>query len=441
MSGPSAQPITHARVLKIAVPIMLSMVTVPILGAVDTGVVGQIPAPEPIAAVGVGAVILSAIYWIFGFLRMGTTGLTSQAAGAGDTGEVAALLTRALMIAAAGGAAIVVLQYPLFALSFWASPASPEVEALARGYMQIRVWSAPAAIAVFGINGWLIAQERGRAVLALLLWMNGVNIGLDLLFVLGFGWGVNGVALATFLAEWSGLGMGLWLCRAAFRVPAWRDWPRVFDRERLRNMALVNTAIMIRSLLLQAMMVSFLLWGGAFGDVELAANQVLLQFAHITGYAMDGFAFAAESLVGRAFGARTPDRLRRAVFLTGFWGLVSGAIFTLAFALSGGWIIDWMAKDPGTREAAKLYLPWMVAIPLAMLPAVMLDGVFIGATRSRDMALMMAVSAAVFFAAVFALTPGFANHGLWAALIISYIARGVTLGMRYPALERAATRG
>ena len=221
MSHPP-QALTHSRVLKIALPILLSNVTIPILGAVDTGVVGQIPAPEPIAAVGIGAIVLSAIYWVFGFLRMGTVGLTAQAAGAGDRNEVAALLTRALMIGLAGGVLLIAAQWLIFTVAFAVSPASAEVEALARDYMRIRIWSAPAAIAIYGITGWLIAQERTRGVFVLQLWMNGINVGLDLLFVLHLGWGVSGVAIATFLAEWSGLAMGLWLCRETLRAPAAR---------------------------------------------------------------------------------------------------------------------------------------------------------------------------------------------------------------------------
>src|SRR6056297_669490 len=282
-----ARPITHGRVARIAFPIVLSNATVPILGVVDTGVVGQLGEAAPIGAVGVGAIILTAIYWIFGFLRMGTTGLTSQAQGAGRTGEVAAMLTRALMIGLSAGVVIIALQWPLFWGAFRVSPASAEVEGLARDYMGIRVWSAPAMIALYGITGWLVALERTGAVLMLQVWMNGLNIVLDLWFVLGLGWGVEGVALATFLAEWSGLALGFWLCRDAFRVPAWRDWPRVFDAQALANMAAVNRDILRRSLMVQAIFVSFLLLGGHFGDVTLAANQVLMQFLSVTAYAMD----------------------------------------------------------------------------------------------------------------------------------------------------------
>ncbi|GAW34349.1 DNA-damage-inducible protein F [Roseovarius sp. A-2] len=435
---PVASSVTHARVLKIALPIVISNATVPILGAVDTGVVGQIGLAAPIGAVGIGAVILTGLYWIFGFLRMGTTGLTSQAHGAGQTGEVAALLTRALMIGFTGGLFVIALQVPIFWAAFQISPASAEVEALARDYMAIRVWSAPAMIALFGMTGWLIAQERTRAVLMIQVLMNGVNIGLDLWFVLWLDMGVTGVAQATVIAEWGGLALGFWFCRDAFGVPAWRDWPRVFDRERLRNMAMVNTDILLRSLMLQIIFISFLFLGADFGDVTLAANQVLLQFLNITAHALDGFAFAAEALVGQAYGARAVALLRRGALMTSFWGLVVCIALAVGFATFGGAIIDLMAKVPEVQAEARSYLIYMAAAPILGLAAYMLDGVFIGATRSRDMRNMMALSLVVYVAAAAALVPSLGNHGLWLALLISFIARGVTLGLRYPALERAA---
>ncbi|WGH78833.1 MATE family efflux transporter [Jannaschia ovalis] len=437
-AGPPGSVLSHRRVLRIAVPVVLSNATVPILGAVDTGVVGQLGEAAPIGAVGIGAIVLSSVYWIFGFLRMGTTGLAAQALGAGDRTELVALLSRALLIAAAAGAVLIAGQVLIFAGAFAVSPAEPVVEALARDYMAIRIWSSPAAIAVYGLTGWLIAQERTGAVLVVQVAMNGANILLDLVFVLGFDWGVTGVAWATFLAEWSGAALGLWFCRDAFATPAWRDRARVLDAARLKHMAAVNTDILIRSVLLQATFVSFLLWGADFGTVTLAANQVLLQFLYITAYALDGFAFAAEALVGRFFGAGDRARLRRSVLLTGGWGVATVAMLSLGFALGGGWIVDLMAKDTDVQAAARAFLPWMVAAPLIGVAAWMLDGVFIGATRSRDMRNMMIVSFVVYLAALALLVPTFANHGLWAALMTSFAVRGLTLGARYPALERAA---
>lgn len=433
--NPDPKAITHRRVLNLAIPIVISNATVPILGAVDTGVVGQIGEAAPIGAVGLGAIILSSVYWIFGFLRMGTVGLTGQAHGAKEHDEVTALLMRALLIGSAGGVLIIAAQAPLFAIAFWTAPASAEVEALTKDYIAIRVWSAPAAIGLFGITGWLIAQERTRAVLAIQVWMNGLNIVLDLWFVLGLGWGVEGVAIATFLAEWSGLALGLWFCRRAFRGTAWLDRTRIFDRARLWRMAALNRDILIRSLLLEAIIVSFLFLGSGLGDVTLAANQVLMQFLMITAYAMDGFAFAAEALVAQAIGARSLSHLRRSTVLTSVWALWAVLAMAVAFLLAGGWIIDLMAKSPDVQAEARIYLIYMVLAPPLGWAAWMMDGIFIGATRSSDMRNMMAISAVIYFASVAALLPGFGNHGLWIALLISFVARGITLGLRYPALE------
>ncbi len=433
-----ANALTHKRVLTIALPIVLSNATVPILGVVDTGVVGQLGEAAPIGAVGIGAIILTAFYWIFGFLRMGTAGLTAQASGAQDDAEVAALLSRALLIGFGAGVVMILGQVPLFWLAFKVSPATPEVETLARDYMQIRVWSAPATIGLYGIIGWLIAQERTRGVFAIQVLMNGLNIGLDLLFVLHFDFGVAGVGWATFLAEWGGLALGLWLCRDAFAGTGWRDKARVFDRVRLINMGLVNTDILIRSVLLQAIFVNFLFWGADFGNVQLAANQILLQFLNVTAYALDGFAAAAESLVGQALGAKNVARLRRGAILTSGWGAAICAGLAVVFAVFGGTIIDIMTTAPEVQDAARVYLPYMVAAPIVGVASWMFDGIFIGATRSRDMRNMMVVSALAYFGAVIPLMWAFGNHGLWLGLLFSFVVRGVTLGWKYPALEASA---
>ncbi len=432
-----ARPVTHRRVLAVALPIVLSNATVPILGAVDTGVVGQLGLAEPIGAVGIGAIVLTSIYWIFGFLRMGTTGMAAQALGRDDLDEAAAILSRGLAIAALGGGAIIALQVPLFWGAFQLSPASAEVERLARAYMAIRVFSAPALIAVYALTGWLIAAERTRGVLAVQVVMNALNIALDLVFVLGFGWGVEGVAIATVIAEVSGAGLGLWLCRAAFTTPAWRDRARVLDPARLARFARVNGDILLRSLMLQGIFVSFLFAGARFGDVTLAANQILLQFLQITAFAMDGFAFAAEAIVGGALGLGRRDLFRRGAVLASVWGAASGALLAVTFLTLGGVIIDVMTTAAPVRAAARDYLPWMVLAPLVGCAAWMLDGIFIGATRTADMRNMMAVSLVVYVAAVLALVPLLGNHGLWLAFLVSFVARGLTLGLRYAALERS----
>ncbi|AQS47553.1 MATE family efflux transporter [Thioclava nitratireducens] len=432
--------ITHARVLKIALPIVLSNATIPILGAVDTAVVGQIGLPAPIGAVGIGAVILSSLYWIFGFLRMGTTGLVSQAHGTGDTGEVSAGLMRALIIAGIAGLSLIVLQLPLFWAAFQLAPASDEVEGLARDYLQIRIWGAPLTISLYAFTGWLIALERTRGVLLLQVAMNALNVGLDLLFVLGFSWGVQGVAGATLISEIGGVLLALWLCRAAFAGGLWRA-RAIFDRVKLATMARVNTDIMLRSILLQASFTSFLFLGAGQGDVTLAANQVLLQFLQITAFALDGFAFSAESLVGQAVGAHSAARLRRASIVSSQWGIGGALVLGAVFLLAGPAIIDLMTTAPNVRIEARDYLIWIAAAPLIGGPAWMLDGIFIGATLTREMRNAMVVSVAIYTAALFVLIPLFGNHGLWAGLMILNATRGLTMARLYPRAEAKASSG
>ena len=432
--------LSHRRVLAIALPIVLSNATVPLLGLVDTGVVGQLGEAAPIGAVGIGAVILASVYWIFGFLRMGTSGLIAQAQGAGDAAEVGAHLLRALAIAAVAGLAMIALQVPLAHAAFRIAPTSAEVEALARQYLAIRIWGAPATIGLYAITGWLIAVERTRAVLALQLVQNGLNVVLDLWFVLGLGWGVGGVAVATLIAEWAGLALGLWLARGVI-ARAWRSAQRLsvlFARDRIDRLARVNTDIMIRSVLLQASFTAFLFLGAGQGDVTLAANQVLVQFLEITAYALDGFAFAAETLVGQAVGARRPDRLRRAAILTTQWGVGGAVLLGAVFWFAGPAIIDLLATAPEVREAARLYLPWLAVAPLIGIASWMFDGIFIGATLTREMRRAMLVSVAVYALAVTTLLPAFGNHGLWAALMVLNTMRGLTMARFYPRAEAAA---
>ena len=430
--------ITHKRVLSIALPIVISNATVPILGAVDTGVIGQLGGAAPIGAVGIGAIILGALYWIFGFLRMGTVGLTSQALGAGDAQEVRALFFRSAGIGVLAGLAFIIFQIPIFAGAFWIAPASTQVESLARDYMSIRVWSAPAAIAIYGLSGWLIAQERTRAVLMIQLFMNVTNIILDFWFVLGLGLGVEGVAVATLIAEWGGLALGLYLCRQVFRGLALSWWQQIANRRRVIYMMQVNGDILIRSVLLQAGFVSFLFFGAELGDVTLAANQVLLQFVYLASYAMDGFVFAAESLVGQAMGARAVAQLRRGASVAAVWAFGTAFALAAGFWIMGPFVIDVMAKDPAVQQAARLYLPHMVAAPLLGALAWMLDGVFIGATRTKDMRNMMILSFLGYCGLVLLLLPSFGNHGLWMAMNGFFILRGISLALRYPALEPVA---
>ncbi|MDD7969755.1 MATE family efflux transporter [Roseinatronobacter alkalisoli] len=432
----ASRPVTNRRVLRIAVPIVLANISVPLLGAVDTGVVGQMGAAAPIGAVGLGAVILASIYWIFGFLRMGTTGLVAQASGAGDLAESGAVLTRGIMLGLVAGVVMVAAQALIMAAAFRIAPASAAVEELARDYLVIRIWGAPATIALYAVNGWLIGTERTRSVLILQLWMNGLNIALDLWFVLGLGWGVQGVAIATLIAEATSLILGLYLCRAAFSGAQWRDWARVFNRARLHRMWAVNSDIMLRTIALQGAMTGFMFMSAGLGDVELAANQVLWQFLMVTAFALDGFAFAAEALVGHAVGARSMVAMRQAATRASVWAISAALVMALGVWVLGPFAIDLMAKDTGVQETARVFLPYVVVLCVLGAGAYMLDGIFIGATGTREMRNTVTLAVAIYAGIIWWAVPVWGNHALWVALMVLNILRGAFLAAFYPRLER-----
>ena len=416
---------------------MLSNVSTPLIGIVDTGVVGQLPNPAYIGAVALGALVFTFLFWAFGFLRMGTTGLTAQALGAGDTGEVVACLGRALMIAVAAGAGLILLQWPLGRVSFFLLDASPQVEQLARDYFDIRIWAAPATLVNFALLGWFIGLGRTDIGLILQLVLNLTNIALDALFVLGFGWDVTGVALGTLLAEVVAAAFGLAIARRHLqRLGGTWSLDRLLIRARLRRTIAVNGDIMVRSLALVFVFAWFMAEGARAGDVILAANAVLMHFISVGAYFLDGLAFAAEALVGRAIGASQRAGLEAAARMTTLWAAVFAGAISLVLMLSGTLLIDTLTVDAAVRAAARTYLPWAAAAPLLGVWAFQLDGIFIGATRSVDMRNAMLTSLAIFLAAWWLLTP-YDNHGLWAALYVHYLARIATLSYYYPRLVRS----
>lgn len=440
MTRPSTDPVapaSHRAILGIALPIMLSNVSTPLLGAVDTAVVGQIPDPAHIGAVAVGSLVFTFVFWAFGFLRMGTTGLTAQALGARDADEMVAALGRALLVAVVAGAGMLVLQWPIREAAFAVLDASASVEGLGRSYFDIRIWAAPATLANYALLGWFIGLGRTDIALVLQLLLNLTNIVLDLWFVLGLGWGVPGVAAGTVLAEVLAAVVGVMLALRHARGMGTRWQPRkLLAPAQLRRTIVVNSDIMVRSLALIFVFVWFMAQGAAQGDVRLAANAVLMQFISISAYFLDGLAFAAEALVGRAVGAMRRAALATAAIRTSLWAGCVAALIALALLLFGPMLIDLLSVDAAVREAARNYLPWAVGAPLLGVWAFQLDGIFIGATRTAEMRNAMLLSTAIFLLAWWLLQP-WGNHGLWAALYVNYIARTVTLLWHYPALLRS----
>ena len=428
----------HRAVWRLSVPIMLSNLSVPLLGAVDTAVVGHLPEPHHLGAVALGSMVFNFIYWGFGFLRMGTAGLTAQAHGAGHSDEVRAAVARGLMIAGAIAIVTVAAQGLIVFAVFDLVEASADVETSARVYVLTRIWGAPAALSIYVVLGWFLGLQNTRATLYVQLWMNGLNIVLDVAFVVGLGWGVFGVALATVIAEFAGLALALWLMRDALRRIAGRlDWDLVWSRRRIRMTLGLNVDIFVRTVCLVFGFAYFTAEGARFGDVVLAANAVLMNFQLFMAHALDGFAHAAQAMVGRAVGAADRAELRAAIRVSSFWAAVTAALFVLVYAVAGEGIVALLTGIEDVRIAAAEYLPWAAAMPALSVAAFQFDGIFLGATLGRQMRNMMIVSVAVYLVLCAVLIPLWGNHGLWFALAAFMALRGLTLGAVYPAVGRS----
>jgi multidrug resistance protein, MATE family len=431
------------RVLALALPIILSNISEPLLGAVDTAVVGQLPTPIHIGAVAIGATLFSFLFWGFGFLRMGTTGITAQAFGAGDARDLAAAFARPFLLALALSLPLMLLQGPIGWAAFELFEASDATESLAADYFSIRIWSAPAALANYVVLGWLLGIGRTNMVLVLQILLNGANILLDLLFVLGFGWGVAGVAWATVIAQYLALAGGFLVIANAADIPiaTWRigNWPSLglFDPAKLRRLLRINVDIFVRTIALLIAFTWFTVKSTELGDLTLAANAVLYNIFGLLAYGLDGFAWAAEALVGRHVGARDRQRYRQAIFDTTIWAALLAGTASIAILLAGPLLIDVMTIDPAVRAASRTYLLWAAAVPVIGVWSFMLDGIYIGATRTGEMRNGMLISLAAYLGAVWALLPLWGNDGLWAALMLFFVARALTLGYWLPRIERA----
>lgn len=427
----------HRKVWGLALPIMLANVSIPLVGAVDTAVMGHLPSEVYIGAVAIGAVVFSFLYWGFGFLRMGTTGFVSQAYGARDHDEVANAFARAVMVGLGVGAALILLQWPLGELAMWLFEAEAETERLALLYFSIRIWSAPAALVQYAALGFLIGVQRTPAVLGLQLLLNGTNISLDLLFVLGLGWGVEGVATASLIGEYTAAVAGVLLVRGTLRrLNARVDGPRLLAPGAFRMVVNVNFNIFVRTLCLVFAFSYFTAQGALIGPTALAANAILMQMIAFIAYGLDGFAHAVETLGGGAYGARNLRTFRVAAWTSTQWAALMALANVAVFYLLGGVLIGWMTSLDEVRDAALRYLPWVAFSPLVSVWSFQLDGIFIGTTFTREMRNGMLISLAGYLAAVWPLTAAWGNHGLWAALMVFFALRAVTLYAWYPRIER-----
>ena len=414
---------------------IVSSVSVPLVGLVGTGVLGHLDDEVYLASVAAAVQVFSVLFVGLNFLRMGTTGITAQAHGSmlrtpAGTTAIRQSLGEAVLMALILGLLIILLQQPIASAAFALIGAEPEVTNHAREYFAIRVWSAPAALFNFAALGWLIGMQNARGPLLITLVINLTNVALDLWFVLGLGLKVRGVATGALLAELAGAATAVWLLRRELQRHA-GNWSgtRLFDLRAYRALLRINGNLFIRTLALMFTFAFVTVQGARMGSVILAANALLMNFQWLTAYALDGIAYAAEALVGKAVGARDPAGLRRVVRRTLAWSLGFGVLFSIAFWLAGPAIVRTLTSLPDVRATAFEYLPWMILLPMISVWSFFYDGVFVGATLSREMRVVMTTTAVLVFIPVWYVSRDLGNHGLWLAFTAFMVMRG--LGMHF----------
>lgn len=420
----------HQQVLLLAVPMVLSNITIPLLGLVDAAVIGHLEHAWYLGGVALGSTMISVTFWLLGFLRMSTTGLAAQSYGAEDKSKLALVLIQGLLMAFGFALVFLLFHSPLSTFVFSFSDASEQVKFYGEQYFAIRAWSAPAALANFVLLGWLLATQNAKAPMWMVIISNVTNIVLDVIFVLGLGWKVEGAALASVLADYSGFAFGLWC--------VWRTWQRSAlpspisllskATQDLSRFVKLNRDIFLRSLCLQTTFSFMTFQGASFGDEVVAANAVLMSFLMMISYGMDGFAYAMEAMVGKAIGAKSRAQLTQSLIGTFFWSLVICLALTLIFWATGSHLIQLITDIPTVQAEALIYLPWLIAMPLTAMWCFLFDGIFIGATKGKEMRNSMFIATCCFFA-LFYLMEAWQNHALWFAMLTFMGMRGLGLAV------------
>lgn len=424
------------RVWAIAWPLIIANITVPLLGLVDTAVLGHLDSPVYLGAVAIGANIFTFIFWGFGFLRMGTTGLVAQAFGAQqqtlNPHSLQRVFSQALMLALIIAIILILSQTLIFQFALFLIGGSAEVTELAKRYCEIRIYSAPATLAHYVLIGWLIGTQNSRGPLVILITANGINILLDYWFVIGLGWKSEGVAWATLIAEYCSATIGFVIVAKSQWFKQWQvTWRELFNLEHFARLLQVNRHLFVRTISLLFTFTFFTSQGAQQSDLILAANAVLLTFLLLISNGLDGFANAAEALVGEAVGQNNANYFTQVVKVSTYWSLLIAVLFSLVFWLFGPLIIQLLSSIPEVVSAAKQYLVWIIFLPIIAMPSYLFDGIFIGATRSKDMQNVMLAATFFIFLPVWWLTQGWGNHGLWLAMTTFLLFRGGALGYLY----------
>lgn len=438
MSNSTTALPNHRNVWALAGPIIISNLSIPLVGAVDTAVVGHLPEPQSIGAVALGALIFSFLFWGFGFLKMGTTGFIARAYGANDQQMLSDTLLRVILLALGFGVISIILSYPLIELAMYLLDSTEHIESLTVSYAHIRIWSAPATLCTYVFTGVLIGMHNTRHVLVILLVLNITNILLDILFVVVFKMGVEGVAWATLIAEYLAVFCGLFLLRepisTALKISSWR---KIIERSALTQLMKANSDIFIRTLCLVFSLSYFTALSASMGEVILAANAILLHFQSIMAYALDGFAHAAEALTGSAYGAKNRKAFKQSVKLTSLWAFIFAILICFIYFIFGEFILSLFTNIDTVLATAVIYLPWMIIAPIVSIWSFQADGIFIGSSYTKEMRNAMIASTLIYLALLHWLVPLWGNHGLFLCLSLFMVVRALTLGCYYPRIIAA----
>lgn len=414
------------RVLGLAIPNIISNITIPLVGMVDLAIAGRLPGDSVLGGIAIGGAIFNMIYWNFGFLRMGTSGFTAQAYGRRDFQEVTRILARGLMVALAIAAALIVLQIPIEkAILGWVMDGSPEVERLAADYFYVRIWAAPATLGLYAFKGWYIGMQNARTPMWIAIVINIVNIVASLLLAFSFGMGLRGVALGTVLAQWSGFLMAALILMIYYRkILSRAALIGAFHAKAMLSFFRVNGDIFIRTLCLVAVFTFFTSASSTMGDQTLAANTLMMQLFTLFSYMMDGFAYSGEALCGRYYGAGNIPMLKSAVRSVFGWGALVAMSFTALYLFFGEWILMLFTDNSAILDIARGYLGWAVAIPIVSFAAFLMDGILVGVTHTAIMRNAMILATIAFFALYFALGDSIGNNAIWLAFLVYLALRG-----------------
>ncbi|GGG08969.1 MATE family efflux transporter [Paenibacillus abyssi] len=428
---------SHREYLTLAIPLIISGISTPILGAVDTAVVGRIPDPALIGGVAVGAVIFNTMYWLFGFLRVSTSGFTAQAQGANNQNEMVLSFLRPMILGILFGSFFIILQSPILTISLSLIRGSEAVSSIASTYFSIRIWGAPFILLSYVIIGWLIGMGKVRLALVTQIWMNVLNIILDFVFVLGLGMGVKGVAYATLIAEVSAVVLGAWFLYITNREKlAVIKLSMLLATEPILKMVKMNRDLFLRTVCLLTMTVIFTSTGASMGEVTLAANAILLQIHYIIAYLFGGFANASSILVGRAIGGANLFLYKRAFTLSAQWGAASAILLGLCVYTYGESIISLFTTLTEVKTMSENFLVWMIVFPIVGFWGLQLEGIFSGATEAKPIRDSIALALIVFLIILWLFFPQYQNHGLWIAFVVFSLSRSFFLSLFVPKLTR-----